>query len=53
MSLNMLVRSTSDTETNLVAVERCFEYTRVPQEVRILCDFYQTFDVHIGLSQLN
>lgn len=32
MTLNMLVRSTSDTETNLVAVERCFEYARVPQE---------------------
>ncbi|KAH8028033.1 hypothetical protein HPB51_012619 [Rhipicephalus microplus] len=31
-TLNMLVRATSDTETNLVAVERCFEYTRTPQE---------------------
>ncbi|KAK8782898.1 hypothetical protein V5799_015760, partial [Amblyomma americanum] len=35
-TLNMLVRATSDTETNLVAVERCFEYTRTPQEVGIV-----------------
>lgn len=31
-TLNMLVRATSDTETNLVSVERCLEYTRTPQE---------------------
>lgn len=31
-TLNMLVRATSDTETNLVAVERCIEYTMTPQE---------------------
>ncbi|KAK8761772.1 hypothetical protein V5799_026965 [Amblyomma americanum] len=31
-TLNMLVRSYSDTETNLVAVERCLEYTKVTQE---------------------
>ncbi|XP_077529739.1 multidrug resistance-associated protein 1-like [Haemaphysalis longicornis] len=31
-TLNMLVRATTDTETNLVAVERCFEYMQTPQE---------------------
>ncbi|KAL1476550.1 hypothetical protein MTO96_036420 [Rhipicephalus appendiculatus] len=32
LTMNMLVRSTSDTETNLVSVERCLEYTKVTQE---------------------
>ncbi|XP_064490246.1 multidrug resistance-associated protein 1-like [Ornithodoros turicata] len=31
-TLNMLVRATSDMETNLVSVERCLEYSRTPQE---------------------
>lgn len=31
--LNMLVRSVTDIETNIVAVERCFEYTKTPLEV--------------------
>lgn len=31
--LNMLVRAVSDVETNIVSVERCLEYTRVPVEV--------------------
>ncbi|XP_077530619.1 multidrug resistance-associated protein 1-like [Haemaphysalis longicornis] len=32
MTLNTLVQSTSEAETNLVSVERCFEYTRILQE---------------------
>ncbi len=32
--LNMLVRSATDLETNIVAVERCLEYTNTPTEVR-------------------
>ncbi|XP_054723431.1 multidrug resistance-associated protein 1-like [Uloborus diversus] len=30
--LNMLVRATADVETNIVAVERCLEYTKTPTE---------------------
>ncbi|GIX67437.1 multidrug resistance-associated protein 1, partial [Caerostris extrusa] len=30
--LNMLVRATADVETNIVAVERCLEYTKTPVE---------------------
>ncbi|XP_015783925.1 multidrug resistance-associated protein 1 [Tetranychus urticae] len=30
--LNMLVRAVSDVETNIVSIERCLEYTRVPTE---------------------
>jgi ABC-type multidrug transport system fused ATPase/permease subunit len=31
-TLNMLVRSCSDLETNIVAIERCLEYTRLESE---------------------
>ena len=31
--LNMLIRAVSDVETNIVSIERCLEYTRVPVEV--------------------
>ncbi|RWS03367.1 ABC transporter-like protein, partial [Dinothrombium tinctorium] len=31
-NLNLLVRSTSDVETNMVSVERCFEYSKTPLE---------------------
>ncbi|KAG8191790.1 hypothetical protein JTE90_026825 [Oedothorax gibbosus] len=30
--LNMLVKATADVETNIVAVERCLEYTKTPVE---------------------
>ncbi|RWS30840.1 multidrug resistance-associated protein 1-like protein [Leptotrombidium deliense] len=32
MTLNMLVRASSDVETNMVAVERCLEYNKTPVE---------------------
>lgn len=33
-TLNWLVRTTSELETNIVAVERVHEYTKVKNEVR-------------------
>ncbi|RWS13178.1 multidrug resistance-associated protein 1-like protein, partial [Dinothrombium tinctorium] len=33
--LNMLVRASSDVETNMVSVERCFEYYKTPLEVTL------------------
>lgn len=34
-TLNMLVRSCSDLETNIVAIERCLEYTRLESETPV------------------
>lgn len=35
MSLNWMVRMTSDLESNIVAVERVKEYSETPPEVRL------------------
>jgi ABC-type multidrug transport system fused ATPase/permease subunit len=42
LNLLMLVRFTSDVETNIVAVERLQEYGRAPQ-VRLTKDFFNFF----------
>ena len=40
--MNWLVRSASEVETNIVAVERLEEYAEVKQEVCV-CFFFQSF----------
>lgn len=42
ITLNMLVRVSSDVETNLVSVERCIEYTETPTEVKFII-FYHIY----------
>ncbi|XP_013781403.1 multidrug resistance-associated protein 1-like [Limulus polyphemus] len=38
VNLNMLVRASSDVETNIVSVERCLEYTTAPTEAAWYCE---------------
>jgi len=45
-ALNMLVRTTSDLETNIVSVERVKEYAEIETEVkciRVLCWIYTSY----------
>lgn len=42
--LSMLVRSSSDTETNIVSVERCLEYNKIETEAPAIIESYRPDD---------